>query len=127
VKVDFNGVKNQNGMYRIPTATDVCNWDNCTWGDVFDISDIMAIADYCKYHAAWDIVSSYNDFGAMLCGTLKNLGVAAVGIHPDAFVGIDGKPDQDKLDKLDIIIKYCKTVATITTFEQWCNFTKSHK
>jgi hypothetical protein len=124
--VDFNGRQDPGGMYRIPTAEDVCVWDNCTWGDVFDISQIMSITDYCKYHNAWDEVF-YNDFGVTVCGTLGDLGVAAIGIHPDAFIDIDGKPNQAKLQKLDIIIKYCKTIATITTFEQWYNYTSSAK
>jgi hypothetical protein len=126
VLVDYAGRKDPNGMYRIPTAEDVCLWENCTWGDVIDISNIMAINGYCQYHAAWDEVVT-NDFGAMLCGLLGTQGVAAVSIHPDAFVGMDGKPNQEKLQKLDAIIKWCKTVATITTFEQWYNYTSSIK
>jgi hypothetical protein len=126
VPVDCYGAKDPNGMYRIPTSEDVCVWDNCTWGDVFDISRISAIPDYCTYHAAWDEVV-YNDFGAMLCGLLGELGVTAIGVHPDAFVGIDGKPDQAKLEKLDAIIQWCKTLATITTFEQWYNYTSSQE
>jgi hypothetical protein len=126
VPVNFSGMRDPNGMYRIPTASDVCTWDGCTWGDIFDISDISAISGYCKYHAAWDEVVS-NDLGAMLCGILGELGVAAIGVHPDAFVGIDGKPNQEKLQKLDKIIKWCKTVATLTTFEQWYNYTSSQK
>ena len=126
VLCDFNGRRNEKGMYRIPTASDVCVWENCTWGDVYDISDIRAINDYCKYHSAWDEVVS-NDFGATLCSGLGDLGVAAISIHPDAFVGIDGKPNQAKLQKLDAIIKWCKTVATITTFEQWYNYQRQHQ
>lgn len=126
IPVDFFGRMDPNGMYRIPTASDVCTWENCTWGDIYDISDIMSITGYCKYHAAWDNVA-YNDFGSMVCGVLGTLDVAAVSIHPDAFVGIDGKPNQLKLDKLDIIVKWCKTVATLTTFEQWYNYTISQK
>lgn len=126
VPVDFSGQRDPEGMYRIPTATDVCIWDQCTWGDVFDISKLMDITGYCKYHTAWDSIV-YNDFGAMLCRQLGDMGVAAIGIHPDAFVGIDGKPNQAKLEKLDTIVKWCKTIATITTFEQWYNYTSSHK
>ena len=126
VTSNFNGQRDPNGMYRIPTATDVCTWDNCTWGDIFEIDNLMSITDYCKYHAAWDEVL-YNDFGAMLCTVLGDLGVAAVGVHPDAFVGIDGKPNQAKLQKLDKIIKWCKTFATITTFEQWYNYARKQK
>ncbi|MBN1375970.1 MAG: DUF2334 domain-containing protein [Dehalococcoidia bacterium] len=126
ITVDFFGWQDPNGMYRIPTASDVCTWENCTWGDIYDISDILSITGYCKYHAAWDNVV-YNDFGSMVCGVLGTLDVAAVSIHPDAFVGIDGKPNQAKLDKLDIIVKWCKTITTLTTFEQWYNYTTSQK
>ncbi|RPJ64172.1 MAG: DUF2334 domain-containing protein, partial [Dehalococcoidia bacterium] len=77
ILVDYFGQKTPDGMYRIPTATDVCTWDKCTWGDIFDISKLMEIQGYCKYHAAWDNIV-YNDFGAMLCGLLGNLGVAAI-------------------------------------------------
>jgi hypothetical protein len=113
-------------MYRIATASDVCIWDNCTWGDVIDISNITAITDYCKYHSAWDEVVT-NEIGNTMCSLLGEIGVAAIGIHPDAFVGIDGKPNQDKLQKLEKIIKWCKTLATITTYEQWYNYTSSQK
>jgi hypothetical protein len=126
IPVDFSGRKDPNGMYRIATASDVCVWDNCTWGDVIDISNIMAITDYCKYHSAWDEVVT-NEIGNTMCSLLGEIGVAAIGIHPDAFVGIDGKPNQDKLQKLEKIIKWCKTLATITTYEQWYNYTSSQK
>jgi hypothetical protein len=56
---------------------------------------------------------------------LSQLGVAGVGIHPTAFLDNDGKPDQAKLQKLDAIVKWVKTFATITTFEQWYNYTTS--
>ncbi len=122
--VDYFGIYAPDGMYRVPTATDVCTWDNCTWGDIFDITNVAAITDYCKLHHAWEDIA-VNDFGAMLCGVLGELGVTAVGVHPDAFVGPDGKPDKAKLEKLDKIIKWCKTFATITTFEAWYNYTSA--
>ena len=64
----------------------------------------------------------YNDLAVMLCGTLDGLGVAALGIHPEAFTNKEGKPDQVKLDKLDKIVKWCKSFATIMTFEQWYRY-----
>ncbi|MDD5495094.1 MAG: polysaccharide deacetylase family protein, partial [Dehalococcoidia bacterium] len=55
IPVDFSGRKDPNGMYRIPTGSDVCEWDevNQTWGDVIDISKPAGIQDYCRYHNAW--------------------------------------------------------------------------
>ncbi len=123
VMVDYFGHKDPNGMYRIPTASDVCAWtDNCSWGDIFDISQQAGIVDYCKYHGAYDEATVYNDMAVQLCTTLGRLGVAALGIHPEAFIDKKGKPDQVKLDKLDKIIKWCKSFATIMTFEQWYGY-----
>ena len=129
VPVDYFGRPAPNGMYRVPTASDVCTWDNNTgtWGDIFDISKLETINDYCSYHDFWDEATTYNDFGSMLCGTIAQLGVAAIGMHPDAFIDKDGKPDQAKLAKLDEIIKWCKTLATITTYEAWYNYTSATK
>jgi hypothetical protein len=121
--VDYLGHKDPNGMYRIPTAYDVCTWtDNCTWGDIYDISQQAGITDYCKYHNAFDEATVYNDFAITLCSILDTLGVAAVSIHPDGLIDKEGKPDHVKLDKLDKIIKWCKSSATIMTFEQWYRY-----
>jgi hypothetical protein len=124
--VDFSGNKIPNGMYRIPTASDVCVWEKCAWGDVFDISKPSSVKDYCQYHGAWDEIF-YNDFSTELCGTLGELRVAAIGLHPDCFLDSDSNPDKSKLEKLDTIIKWVKTFATITTFEQWYNYTEGKK
>ncbi|MHB8084915.1 MAG: DUF2334 domain-containing protein [Dehalococcoidia bacterium] len=128
VPVDYYGKPTPNGLYRVPTASDVCNWDssNGTWGDIIDISKLATIDNYCTYHDFWDAVT-YNDFGSMLCGTMAELGVAAVGIHPQALTDKDGKPDQAKLARLDRIIKWCKTLGTLTTFEAWYNYTSAAK
>jgi hypothetical protein len=124
--VDYFGIYDPNGMYRIPTASDVCTWgESCIWGDIFDVSRAASIKGYCQYHGAYDDVYEYNDFTVMLCGTLESLGVAAVGIHPSAFVDKDGKPDMVKLEKLDRILKWCKSFATILTFEQWYRYQTS--
>ena len=61
----------------------------------------------------------------MLCGTLESLGVVAVGIHPSAFIDKAGKPNMAKLEKLDRILKWCKSFATILTFEQWYRYQTS--
>jgi hypothetical protein len=55
----------------------------------------------------------------MLCSTLSKTGTAAIGIHPSCFVSRDGKPDRAKLETLDKIVKWCKSFATVMTFEQW--------
>ncbi|MEI6185641.1 MAG: hypothetical protein WCP43_00390 [Dehalococcoidia bacterium] len=124
--VDYFGIYDPNGMYRIPTASDVCTWgDSCTWGDIFDVSRAASIKGYCQYHNAYDDVYEYNDFTVMLCGTLESLGVVAVGIHPSAFIDKAGKPNMAKLEKLDRILKWCKSFATILTFEQWYRYQTS--
>jgi hypothetical protein len=125
--VDYQGRPDRNGMYRIPTASDVSTWDavNQTFGDPVDVSNLAATPDFCKYFSALSISTTYNDLGFQLCSVLGQLGVAAVGIHPTSFLDKDGKPDQAKLQKLDAIVKWVKTFATITTFEQWYNYTTS--
>jgi hypothetical protein len=128
--VDYFGRSDPNGMYRIPTAMDVCQWDddNKTWGDVFDASGLPDIKDLCKNESATTFkVIPYALFCNSLSYELDRLGVAAIGIHPSGFVDKDGRPDREKLRKLDIIIKWVKTFATITTFEQWYNFTSGKK
>jgi hypothetical protein len=122
--VDFQGRKDPAGMYRIPTSSDVCDWDESksTWGNIVDISQVMEITDYCKYYSAYED-KLYNDLCYMTCAQLSNLGVAAIGIHPDAFVNADGNVDKEKLAQLQPIITWAKKQATITTFEQWYNYT----
>lgn len=121
--VDFFGHPDHKGMYRVPTASDVCIWsDNCSWGDVYNVSQQASIPDYCKYHQAFDEMTTYNDLAFRLCGILEQLGVAALGIHPNAFQDREGKPDRAKLDKLDKIIKWCKSFAAIMTYEQWYRY-----
>ncbi|MHB8085915.1 MAG: DUF2334 domain-containing protein, partial [Dehalococcoidia bacterium] len=123
--VDFQGHTDPNGMYRIPTASDVSKWDavNKKFLDPVDISKLAETPDFCKYFSALSTTTEYNDLGYRLCSTLSQLGVAGVGIHPSAFLDATGKPDQAKLQKLDSIVKWVKTFATITTFEQWYNYT----
>jgi len=122
--VDFFGRKDPKGMYRIPTASDVCTWEQCGWGNVFDLSKQASVKDYCRYY---ETDTSSNDFSIDLCGVLGELGVAAIGLHPDCFLDRDSNPDKAKLEQLDIIIKWVKTFATITTFEQWYNYTEGKK
>jgi hypothetical protein len=128
--VDYFGRSDPNGMYRIPTAMDVCQWDdaNKTWGDIFDVSSLTNITDFCKSeYVRIDRGTPYYEFSKNICNELNGLGVAAIGIHPSAFTDKDGKPDREKLQKLDTIIKWVKTFAAITTFEQWYNYTSGKK
>ncbi|MDD5312072.1 MAG: DUF2334 domain-containing protein [Dehalococcoidia bacterium] len=124
VPVDYFGHKDPKGMYRIPTSTDVCEWDPVikNWGDLYDISKIASTKDFCKYYQALSVAVPSDIFGYSLCSLLSELGVAAISIHPDAFIDKDRKPDYAKLQKLDTMLKWVKTFATITTFEQWYNY-----
>jgi len=118
--VNYSGKADPAGMYRIPTASDVCAWDNITetWQDTYDINQQSKLQDYCDEMRP-DNAQYYNDFTTMLCSTLSKTGTAAIGIHPSCFVGKDGKPDRAKLEMLDKIVKWCKSFATVMTFEQW--------
>ena len=121
--VDFNcQIDLAKGLYRIPTASDMCVWDNCKWTDVINLDKPMKQKDYCIYIGAFGEALEYNDNGIVICNTMTSLGVAALGIHPDCFVDKDGKPDMAKLERLDAIIKWVKSFATIMTFEQWYRY-----
>jgi hypothetical protein len=115
-------------MYRVPTAIDTCTWgDNCTWGDLIDLGQKATIKDYCKYHDVYQDVYGYNDYAWSICATLEKVGVVAIGIHPSCFVGKDGKPDRQKLEKLDSLIKWFKSFSTIMTFDQWYRYKLADK
>jgi hypothetical protein len=121
--VDYNcRIDPAKGMYRIPTASDMCIWYNCQWTDVINLDKPMKQKDYCIYIGALSESTEYNDFGIMICSTMSTLGVAAIGLHPDCFVDKYGKPDMAKLEKVDTIIKWIKSFATIMTFEQWYRY-----
>ena len=126
--VDVQGRKDPTGMYRIPTASDVCEWDDTslTWTKVIDISKAADITDYCKYYAAYEDLID-NEICTETCSLLHYLGVAAITIHPDAFLSTDGKVDKAKLAQIQPIITWAKKQATITTFEQWYNYTTNKK
>ena len=121
--VDYNcHIDPAKGMYRIPTASDMCIWYNCQWNDVINLDKPMKQKDYCIYIDAWGESIEYNDYGISICSTMSALGVAAIGMHPDCFLGKDGKPDMAKIEKMDAIIKWFKSFATIMTFEQWYRY-----
>jgi hypothetical protein len=131
VPVDFNGNPDINGLYRIPTATDVTMWDDIKqqWGDVYDVSQFRELKYYppsTEYHIQQDYSSlpMYHDF-SLIKQELDKLGVAAMSIHPDAFITADGKPDKAKLEKLDKVIKWAKQFTSITTFTQWYKYVSS--
>jgi hypothetical protein len=114
-------------MYRIPTASDVTQWDadSQQWGDIIDISSLASMQDVCKNYKAYSQAGSFSPFGYSLCSVLANIDVAAIGLHPSAFVDKNGKPDHEKIQKINAIVKWVKTFATITTFEQWYNYTSN--
>ena len=121
--VDFNGRTDlAKGMYRIPTASDVCAWYNCKWTDVINLDKPMKQQDYCIYIDAFGESQEYNDYGITICSTMTSLGVAAVSLHPECFIDKDGKVDMAKLEKVDTIVKWIKSFATIMTFEQWYRY-----
>jgi len=121
--VDYNcRIDPAKGMYRIPTASDLCTWYNCKWADVINLDKPMAQKDYCVYIDAWGESIEYNDYGITICSAMTGLGAAAVSLHPDCFIDKDGKPDMAKLEKVDAIIKWFKSFATIMTFEQWYRY-----
>ncbi len=115
------------GMYRIPTASDICVWYNCAWTDVINLDKPMKQKDYCVYVDAWGESQEYNDSAITICTTMNALGVAAIGLHPDCFVDKNGKPDMAKLEKVDKLIKWFKSFATIMTFEQWYRYHTGEK
>ena len=122
VPVDFDGRKDPHGMYRLPTACDVSIWENEKFADVYDVSKLATVDDYCKYYEALSTTMTDDQFGYMVCSELRMLNVAVISLHPSAFVTDNGKLDQSRIDRVDAIVKWVKTFATVTTFEQWYNF-----
>ena len=127
VPVDFDGHKDPNGMYRLPTACDVSIWENDRFTDVYDVSKLAKVTDYCKYYQALSTTMTDDKFGYMVCSEMGMLNVAVISLHPSAFVASNGKLDQSRIDKVDAIIKWVKTFAAVTTFEQWYNFHSGKK
>jgi len=94
-----------NGMSRLCTVIDVAKWDATKqqWGDIFSTD----LNNELFYSIDWGF---------------KNLGVAVVGIHPQAFLNDKGTADNDKLNKLDAIVKAVRQRNSITTFDAWYKF-----
>lgn len=126
--VDFPGKRDPGGMYRIPTAANTCAWGgNCTWAGVIDIGKKAAIQDYCKYHDTYQNMYGYNDHTWSVCTGLERLGVVAVSIDTNCFIDNAGKPDTARLEKLDALVKWYKSFATILTFDQWYRYKSVNK
>jgi hypothetical protein len=102
---DYSGNRDKNGMSRLCTVSDVAHWDaeNKEWGEILSIGPGTEL-------------SQAIDWG------LKNLEVAVVGVHPDAFLDKNNNLDPVKLGQLEDIIKSAKELAVITTFKQWYQF-----
>lgn len=126
IPVDYNGIPDEHGMYRIPTATDVTVWDdiNRRWGEVFNLSKLKGMKFYSFEQGVYyeiDIEDpvDYNDFYFTIKSNLNRLGVTSVGIHPDAFIMTNGEPDIKKLEQLEAVVLWVKDYCSITTFRQW--------
>ena len=104
--VDYAGRPSDTGMSRLCTVHDLASWDmgKQRWGDIFAADPKNELF----YAIDWGI---------------NNLGVAVVGLHPQAFLTATGAIDSEKLTKLDAIIKLSKQRATITTFSSWYKYT----
>lgn len=125
--VDFNGRWTSSGMYRIPTAIDVSEWDGIKeeWGETIDVSELLDSGQDCKYYLSLSTRSASADFAYSVCQVLSKIGVSAISIHPRGFVDANGKPDTTRLNKLEKVVQWAKGFAAITTFEQWYNYTSS--
>ncbi|MBN1375980.1 MAG: hypothetical protein JXA01_07475, partial [Dehalococcoidia bacterium] len=125
--VDYYGRRDMDGLYRIPTGEDVCLWDKAAdrFDEVIDISKMSDMESNCKNYKNVPGLAPHSVFHYSICSVLSILDVAAIGIHPSAFVDQAGKPDGERLQKLDAIVKWAKSMGTITTFEQWYNYTSS--
>jgi hypothetical protein len=133
VPVDFQGNPGPAGMYRIPTASDVTVWDTDkkNWGDVFDVSKLRGLKYYTETPGFYfpreetGDLPFYSDFYYEADRELDKLGIAVVGVHPDAFITVEGKPDMAKLQKLEKVIQWSKDFASVTTFDQWYKYTEA--
>jgi hypothetical protein len=129
--VDCWGKRTPNGMMRIPTASDVCNWDNDnrTWGVIYPIQ--KSAGDRPIYGEDYLINeeggTDYNDLSWSVYYSLDMYSVATISIHPDAFLDASGKIDQTKIAQLDNIFKWAKQTAKIATFRTWYNYATSNK
>ncbi len=127
--VNFYGEWDLNGMYRLPTAMDVCDWDAAeqVWGDVADVSKMIPIHEYCKNELSRTVHPTGAEvFANNICNEFGELGLAVISMHPACFVDKDGKPDQAKLQQMDTIINWAKKSASIITFEQWYIYASRH-
>lgn len=114
--VDYFGRRDVNGMYRLPTAGDVADWDaaKCRWGDILSLTNP---ADQLYY--------------SLMQGINSVTRLAILRIHPQAFYDARNKVDTGKLNKLDAIIKYIlnnKVIfGEIITFQSWYEYTSKNQ
>jgi hypothetical protein len=103
--VDFYGVVNNAGMSRLCTVSDVAAWDAATqkWGEIMEPGANGPLFNSIE----WGI---------------KTLGVAVVGIHPQAFLDSAGNIDKVRMGKLDSIIKTVLKKYAVTTFDGWYRY-----
>jgi hypothetical protein len=101
----YNGAISEAGMSRLCTVSDVAAWDASTqqWGEILPADSDSPL------------------FNSIEWG-LKALGVAVVGIHPQAFLDSSGNIDSAKIDRLDAIIKIVKQKNAIVTFDGWYGY-----
>jgi peptidoglycan/xylan/chitin deacetylase (PgdA/CDA1 family) len=100
IPVNYYGIKDKKGMYRLCTVVDVARWDNekKQWGE------ILPIGGELKYSINWGF---------------DHLGVAIINVHPQSFLDEKNIVVPAKLAQLDAIVKWSGQFGKITTFEGW--------
>lgn len=97
--LDHLGRPDPEGMWRLSTARDLVSWDASRqrWGQVSPASA----------HATLFLAVKRQ---------LRQLGVGVISLHPQAFLDEEGRPDTDKLARLEAVIRYSRTLGEVTTF-----------
>lgn len=118
IPVDYFGKPAVNGMYRIPTASDIFYWDEKTeqWGSMYSI----------KYGGKWytDVLNEqmYNNLFYWVNRELKKIDVAVISMHPSAFVDENNAFNPAYEEQLETIIEWTGTLGTRTTFSSWYKY-----
>jgi peptidoglycan/xylan/chitin deacetylase (PgdA/CDA1 family) len=100
-----------NGMYRVPTITDLFEWDSslCNWGPMI------------RYDDAAETVPS-----AIYAGLFSYLHIAVLSFHPQSFIDDNGELVQSRIDHLNDLLRYIKSrkseFGTFTTFRAWYEY-----
>jgi hypothetical protein len=97
--VDYDGHSDVNGLIRLPVIRDVSAWQGGQgWGAVVPADKLLQSVQR----------------------SLSGLDVAALGVHPEAFVQPQSStPDQAKLERLDAILALLTASLSVTTFAGW--------